>query len=356
MLLSKKNFKLLHTVLERWHNDGTISGPEMEKLKGSLEVQPFDWKRLAKYSFWIAGISLGIALFSLFLDDAILAIIAEFLGLPEIVKSLLLAFVALAFYLLGFLRKRRNPERFFSSEFLLFVGAIFTGGAVTFFGMAVDNGSGNYPLLILMSAFVYLLVGALFPSAPMWVIGLLSIGSWLGTETGYISGWGAYFLGMNYPMRFVLFGGLLIAASFLIKKGRCAHLQRSTFITGLLFLFLSLWLMSIFGNYGDIFSWHEASIIERFFWSLIFGAAAVGAIIFGLKSDDGASRGFGITFLFINLYTKYFEYFWSVTHKAIFFVILALSFWLVGRYSEKAVNLLKEKLVDTGKAETSEGE
>ena len=42
------------------------------------------------------------------------------------------------------------------------------------------------------------------------------------------------------------------------------------------------------------------------------------------------SRGFGLTFLFINLYTRFFEHFWDHMHKAIFFALLAVSFWCLG--------------------------
>ncbi len=50
----------------------------------------------------------------------------------------------------------------------------------------------------------------------VWIFALLSLGSWFGAETGYVSGWGAYYLGMNYPMRFVLFGIVLLAASTIL--------------------------------------------------------------------------------------------------------------------------------------------
>jgi hypothetical protein len=82
---------------------------------------------------------------------------------------------------------------------------------------------------------------------------LLSLGSWFGTETGYMSGWGAYYLGMNFPLRFVLFGGALIGLSLLFK--RYAHFRdfaHSTYVMGLLYLFIALWILSIFGNYGDL--------------------------------------------------------------------------------------------------------
>jgi hypothetical protein len=262
------------------------------------------------------------------------------------VKSVILTLAAAALYFWGFMRKQTKPEKRFSNEFLLFVGAIVTGAAIIFFGIAVDTGSKHYSILILMASIVYLLIGGFFPSAAMWVLGLISLSSWFGTETGYVSGWGAYFLGMNYPARFIIFGGLIVAVSFLIGRSKFMHVSKSTYIMGLLNLFLALWIMSIWGNYGDMTTWHEVSVAERFIWSLLFGLAAIGSIIWGLKNDDGIARGFGITFLFINLYTKYFEYFWKVSHKAIFFALLAASFWFIGRYSEKAFNALKEKLVE----------
>lgn len=113
----------------------------------------------------------------------------------------------------------------------------------------------------------------------------------------------------------------------------------------ILYLFIALWIMSIFGNYSTEY-WHVTSKADLFYWSFLFGITAIAAIIWGLKTDDSTMRKFGTTFLFINLYTKYFEYFWNVTHKAIFFAILAISFWVIGRYSEKVWNKIKEKMLD----------
>ncbi|MDR1708420.1 MAG: DUF2157 domain-containing protein, partial [Candidatus Accumulibacter sp.] len=79
---------------------------------------------------------------------------------------------------------------------------------------------------------------------------------------------------------------------------------------------------------------HKARQYELFHWAVLFGAAAVAAIWYGLKRDDGVLRGFGLTFLFINLYTRFFEYFWNSVHKAVFFAILAASFWFLGRRAE----------------------
>ena len=55
-------------------------------------------------------------------------------------------------------------------------------------------------------------------------------------------------------------------------------------------------------------------------------------------------RGFGLTFLFINLYTRFFEYLWDSLHKAVFFAVLAVSFWLLGSKAETLWHLGRPRL------------
>jgi len=149
---------------------------------------------------------------------------------------------------------------------------------------------------------------------------------------------------MNYPLRFVLFGGILTAIALALEKhNRFSYFFRSTLATGLLYLFISTWIMSIFGNYGSIQLWQSVRQIELFQWSLLFGFVSAGAIYHGLKYGNGITKGFGITFLFINLYTRFFEYFWDSIHKTLFFAILAMSFWALGSKAEKIWNFGEDK-------------
>jgi hypothetical protein len=108
----------------------------------------------------------------------------------------------------------------------------------------------------------------------------------------------------------------------------------TTRVIGLLYLFIALWILSIWGNYQGYEDWHNAGHWELLHWSLYFGFAAAGAIYLGLRHDIAVLRGFGLTFLGINLYTKYFEYFWDGMHKAVFFAILGITFWVVGSRAE----------------------
>lgn len=341
MQLSPKEARIVQHAIETWEKEGVIAQDQAQTLRNAYEVSFFDWKRLAKYAFWMAIGSLLIALSSVLADRWLIALFNTLFTAPESAKAVVFALCAGGLYALGIQKRRKNPEKTYSNEAVFFLGVVATALSIAFLGKAIDTGSGHFSLLFLLASLVYGALGLWFPSTLVWVFALLSLGSWFGAETGYASGWGAYYLGMNYPMRFVLFGLVLLGLSTYVFgqwKSRASFLFPSRAM-GLLYLFLALWILSIFGNYSDPYAWKMARQIELFHWSLLFGAAALGSIYHGLRYDDGLTRGFGITFLFINLYTRFFEYFWDSTHKAIFFSLLAASFWYLGSKAQKIWNL-----------------
>ena len=339
MRLTKKKARIVASAIEAWMEEKLLSREQGQRLLESYEVAEFDWKRLARYSFWTAIICIIIAVGAAIADDFIRQLLAQLFNAPDSVKCLITAGIAAIFYYFGVQRIAESPEKVYSNEAIFFLGVLATAGSVAFFGRAIDMGSGHFSLLILLAALIYGGLGLWFPSKLVWLFSLLSLTSWMGTETGYMSGWGAYYLGMNYPLRFVLFGLVLTVCSGVFSRWPARReFTVSTRAMGLLNLFIALWIMSIFGNYGDIDQWRQVKQIELFHWSLVFAIAAIASIYHGIKEDDGTTRGFGITFLFINLYTRFFEYFWNNTHKAIFFAILALSFWFLGSRAEKIWN------------------
>jgi len=340
MKTTKKRAKVIKSTIEAWIDEKVISQDQGQILLESCEIASFDWKRLAKYSFWVSIICIIIAIGVIIADDFLRELLAKLFNAPAMVKCLGAAAVAALIYYYGINRKFKKPEKIFSNEAIFFLGVLATGGSIAFFGEAIDTGSGHFSILLLIAAIVYGILGLWFPSKLVWIFSLLSLGSWMGAETGYVSGWGAYYLGMNYPLRFVLFGLVLIAASHAFLKFPIRNdFVSPTRIVGLLYLFIALWIMSIFGNYGDMHAWQKVKQIELFHWSLLFGLAAITSIYHGIKEDDGMTRGFGITFLFINLYTRFFEHFWNNMHKAIIFGLLAVSFWYIGSRAEKIWNV-----------------
>ncbi len=335
MLVSAKEAKVIQKAIDQWEKSTLLTKEEAIKLSNTCEVVAFDWKRLAKYSFWLAIACILISISAAFADKWLMDLLKRLFTMTDMMKCIFFAAVSGGFYFLGIRRKGKKPEKIFSNEAILFLGVVNTAISIAFLGIVIDTGTGHYSLLLLLACAIYGVLGLWFESILVWIFALLSLASWFGAETGYISGWGAYYLGMNYPLRFVFFGLALIFVGhyvFTMWHSRNKFL-RPTRAMGLLYLLISLWIMSIFGNYSDA-KWFEVKQYELLHWSVLFAAAALAAIWHGLKYDDTMTKGFGLTFIFINLYTRFFEYFWNISHKAIFFAILALSFWYLGSRAE----------------------
>lgn len=338
--LDKQEAEFLDQTIHHWETEGIINAETAQHLKSSYDIKQFDWRRLAQYSFWIALACGLIAVASLVIDDAIINLLQKLYNTPDIVISAISAGIAAWLYYYGQKQKKLHPERVFSNEATLFAGVLFTAICIAFLGKALDNGSGHFSLLFLLSVLVYAILALKFRSKLIWAFALISLGSWFGTETGYQTNWGNYFLGMNYPLRFVIFGAFLTGTGLALERSRkLPDFSTLTYVIGLFYLFISLWLLSIFGNFGDLEDWLKVRQVNLFYWGIISAATSLGFMIYGLKMKDAIAREFGITFLLINIYTRYFEYLWDITDKAIFFGILAISFWLIGRKAEKIWNL-----------------
>jgi hypothetical protein len=334
--LDKQESDFLSRVIGDWEKDKLLTTEQAEKLRESYEVKGFDWMRLAKYSFWIALVCGVVSFTFLIVNDTIVNWLKKLYYTPDIIISVTSAVMAAFFFLWGRRRENRFPEKVFSNEAVIFTGVLFTACCIAYLGKTFDDGSGHFSILFLISVFVYGFLAYRLDSRLIWLFALVSLGSWFGTETGYQTQWSHYFLGMNYPLRFVLFGLVLVALCHLLRNSKWFRdFWELTYVVGLLYLFLSLWLLSIFGNYGSIDSWWKVKQISLFYWGIISGAVAGGFMLYGLKRKDVVAREFGITFLLIFIYTKYFEYFWDSTNHTIFFAVLAVSFWLIGRKAEK---------------------
>ena len=57
---------------------------------------------------------------------------------------------------------------------------------------------------------------------------------------------------------------------------------------------------------------------------LVFTVACIAQIVAGARLKDSRFTGFGIVFLGINLYTRFYEYFWDELSRALFFSLAGL--------------------------------
>jgi hypothetical protein len=340
MKIDQEKSDFLDEMLCHWKDEQLLSEEDVKRLKNSYETKSFDWRRLAQYSFWIAMACGVISLGALLIDKEILTYLEKLYDTPDGIISLLSAVLAGFLYYYSFKRRKTHVRQVFSNDALIFSAVMLTANAIAYLGKSIGHGNSHFSLLILFSVFIYGALAFVFRSRLIWIFVLISLGAWFGTETGYLSRWNWYFAGMNYPLRFVLFGLVVTFSSILLKGSKkFSFFYETSYICGMIYLFVSLWLLSVFGNFGTIEAWAVVKQISLFYWAIISAAACGISILAGLKYRDEIAREFGITFLFLNLYTRYFEYFWDSWHKALFFCILAASFWLIGRRAEKIWNL-----------------
>lgn len=335
--LSKQDKELVNDVLAHWKEQGLLEESTVNVLRDNIDEKSFEWKILARYAFWIALASLIFAVFSLFADDELLQFISQFFDAPNAFFSVAFSLLAILFYYLGFRSKRNAPQKTFTSETLMLAGSFSTATSIGFLGQVLDRESHYYTFFFLLSILIYGTLAVKLQSKLIWIFTLVALGIWFATETASYSDWGWSFWGMNFPLRFTIFGALLTLFSIFIQS-KIKILQSfeiTSFIVGLLYTMLALWGLSIFGNYSSFDEWTRVRQYEIFYWGLLGIFVSLCLALYGLKKRDVVSRDIGFIFFLLNLYTRFVEYLWDNINRAIFFLLLAVSFWLVGRWSEQ---------------------
>jgi len=152
MQLSKKEARTVENAISTWTTDKVITQEMSETLLASFEVTHFDWKRVAKYSFWLAICCIIISISAALADEWLIALIQRIFTAPDIVKCISLALISAGLYHLGIRRKRNAPQRIYSNEAIFFLGVATTAAAIAYFGKVIDTGSGHFSLLLLLAS------------------------------------------------------------------------------------------------------------------------------------------------------------------------------------------------------------
>lgn len=110
---------------------------------------------------------------------------------------------------------------------------------------------------------------------------------------------------MNYPMRFVAFGLIVTIGSFFVMRyPKLAFVQRITYLAGLILFFISMWMVSIFGNYGYLDEWAKVRQVQVIIYAVLFGLCTAVIFYMGIKYKDDATRDLAVLFLLLNLYSR----------------------------------------------------
>jgi hypothetical protein len=216
-------------------------------------------------------------------------------------------------------------------EVYMLPGALCTLVALVYLCKEIGNGEG-YTFFTGLTAVSFLTLSIIFRPRILWA-------GFLGTAMGWFGAFSTVhsrdnlFLGMNYPVRFTLFGVLVILLSYAQERApRLKPMQALTYHAGLLIFFTGLWGVSVFGNFGSLEAWQLVRQSRMMPFAIVSGVITAAGLYLGIHRKDEALRDYSILFLLLNLYTRYFEYFWDSLNKGLFFLVLAISFGLLARW------------------------
>ena len=343
MELDKNEANVVNKAIRFWEESSKITPELGEQLRGSYHLRNANVDAITSYAL-ISAISCGLLAFgALVMDEKWIEVLRKKWGFSETIVGVGFTLLVLVFVVLAKRRKVKYPDSQGNNEIYNIAIILTVGIAITYWTRSFANFDGNYAFPLLLAAISYGVAGVLLDSKLLWVVMLIALSGWWGAQAHFWSGGSFRFAGMNYPLRMTVFGLVIWLTSWLI--GRLKYLRffsRSTYTIGLFLFLLAAWTLSIFGNYDDLTGWKVIKQGHFWHWAAGFTVLLGILITYAFQHKNDTLRDMSLVFFLLNIYTRYFEYFWDRTNKGIFFAVLALSFWFVGRKAEQWKNKVRK--------------
>ena len=344
MEVEKGEWKILRRAIDEWEQAGNLTKDQANDLRNSIDYKQRERQQIAQYFFSIALFCALLAFGAIFLNEKLLEKIKLYFSWNDLVISCITAILSILwFWYIG--RKRKNISTTVY-EIYMVLGGLSVLTTLIYICKQITNDT-NYITFLTLSFLLLPILSLLFRSKALWIGAIAAFIGWFGEFSIFHSS-NNLFLGMNYPVRYTVLGLMLVVLGLLqglVKP--LSFTKRITYTSGLFLLFSGLWGVSVFGNYNTLTGWEQVRQIHVVAYAVLFGIASVISFYLGIRYKDDLARDFGVIFLLINLYTRYFEYFWDAMNKGIFFLILAITFGLVGRWLER--NNRKRRKINSGK-------
>ncbi|WP_118972334.1 hypothetical protein [Taibaiella koreensis] len=336
MQVDKREAELIEKAIVHWREQGIVDEPTAVKMKESYALEDSDSNILSIYAL-IACVSCGLLAFgALVMDEKWIELVRRRFGFSEVIVGICFILLSAALVYLSYRRRCRKPGLYAANEAFNITIVLGLAVGMAYIGRSIGYQNGNYAPILLVAALLYGSIAVFLRSQLLWATLLLALAGWWGAQTYYWSHGNDYFLQMNYALRMSLFGALILLLQQLVQRVPVLmSFARITRIMGWVFFLVAAWSLSILGNSSNFDVWLQIRQGRLWVWALAFSLMLLGLIVYAFRRKDAFLRDICLIFFLINIYTRYFEYFWDKTNKGLFFAILAFSFWWIGRTAER---------------------
>lgn len=316
--------RMLHEIAD-WQHRGLIDRTTQQHLSapyqrpGQLLSTVLQWLGIGAVILVGMAILTGVSLLS-----------------DSVVVGALLFFIAGVVLWWAGVRMARDPSGRMpvTGVAVLTIGLMLIGGSLILGGL--DNQQGGLdllPLALLVSAVLSIATAYRYRLRWPLLLGLLCAFHGLGSWEHY-GGDGAYLFYIQDPRSMAVIAGLAAVLGLWHQHGEEKTLRnvsgfgRLYVIFGLLYFNCSLWFLS-FDHYGSG-------------WIMLFTLGAITQLVIGARFKHPSFSGFGVVFLGIDLYTRFYEYAWDRMSVAAFFVAAGVVGLFLGWLFERAGQRARE--------------
>ena len=292
--------------LDELLREGLFDETTYGRLRERYPTEGWDWRSLGRWFLIFGTISsvAGLAILGRTLFDFTLNKLALLLGI-----AMLASFGGAQWF------KRTRPGLVWTALSLELLGGLVLIGLTFTLGIIYSTGSGNWPALLLIDLILLLGLSYALRNPLLLILSAVVFFCWFGGFTGYASGWGAYWFGMSYPLRFLAAAAAIIAIAIIHQQSERGPLApfrgfcKIWLSSGLFFAEMALWLLSLFGNFDlETHRWHLAGAIELLLFNAIWAGLNIALIGLGARLTMRMLTGYGATFLIIQTYTLFFAH------------------------------------------------
>lgn len=374
--------RILRESLVAWRGQGLISEEQYDVLLAQVEVAsapagPARPQRAIVHERKLGhGVTILINLGAIILAAGLIIFFASnWIEFGRAAKIASLFALTLFFYLVGFELTQEGRWNFPKLGLaLIFLGCVMFGVDILLLALIYDL-TAEHAWALMMDAAAWLAIAYLVRSRLVLFLGLIGVVSWFGAEVGYL--WGGYWIYLGRPLHFIGLGACLVAMAGIHGWRGQRSFAAPFALVGLLLIYLSTLILSIFdvqkgfraetwsapvavwlmliGPYLFVLAalvfihvrWQRTRMTDppalvvlfllalmllssviawtpgpREIWFILLLTLFTSAGIYlGIAWESSVFLNTGIVFFALNVYTRFYEYFWDAMPKSLFFII-----------------------------------
>jgi len=374
--------RILRESLDAWKDQGLLSAELHEVLLARVAatagpVPPAGTPRAIVHERKLSrGVTILINLGAVVLAAGLIIFFASnWIEFGRAAKIASLFALTLFFYLVGFELTGEGRWNFPKLGLaLIFLGCIMFGVDILLLALIYDL-TAEHAWSLLMDSVAWLAIAYLVRSRLILYLGLIGVVSWFGAEVGYL--WGAYWIYLGRPFHFIGLGICLVAVAGIHAWRGQRSFAAPYALVGLLLVYLSSLILSIFDLqrefravewqapvavwlmlYGPYLlalaalvvlqlRWRRTTLTDppvlvilfllgltvlisviawepghREFWFILLLTILTSAGIYlGIAWESPVFLNTSMVFFAVNVYTRFYEYFWDAMPKSLFFII-----------------------------------